>query len=401
MLFLTMADMGSMSNRGIYTDLLHEFRDRGEEVYVACPLERRRKKPTELVIEDGINVLRVRTGNLIKVGVAEKAVATLLVERQFTSAIAKFFGDVTFDLVLYSTPPVTFDRVVHFIKRRDKCKSYLLLKDIFPQNAVDLGMVSKGGLVWRYFRAREQQLYALSDHIGCTSKANVTYLLAHNHQIAIDRVEECPNSIRPLPVDKREEGTSAVRDALGIPRDAMLLVFGGNLGIPQGLGFLLEVLDQCKGRQDVFFLIVGSGTEYPLVDSHLRAGGHPNAVLVASLPKGQYDQLLDECDVGLIFLDPRFTIPNFPSRLTAYMEASLPILAATDTSTDIRDVLNDSGSGIWVRNGDLDGFIAAVNRLSADPVLRQDMGCRGRGYLEEHYTVARSYEIINDHMASL
>lgn len=400
MLFLTMADMGSMSNRGIYTDLLREFRDRGEEVYVVCPSERRRKKPTELVTEDGINVLRVRTGNLIKVGVIEKVIATLLVEHQFTSAIVKFFGDITFDLVLYSTPPVTFDRVVRFIKRRDKCKSYLMLKDIFPQNAVDLGMMSKGGLAWRYFRKREQRLYSLSDHIGCMSPANVRYLLAHNPSISSDKVEECPNSIDPLPLRARVGGSCAVRDAYGIAHDCMLLVFGGNLGVPQGLGFLLEVVDACRNREDVFFLIVGSGTEYSRIDSHLRSGLHANVRLVSSLPKEQYDALLEECDVGLIFLDPRFSIPNFPARLTAYMEAAIPIIAATDSSTDIREALNDSGGGIWVLNGDVDGFVAAVDRFSADSKLREDVGRRGRLYLEDHYTVGRTYEIVTSHMTA-
>ena len=394
LLFLTMADIGNMSDRGIYTDLLREFRARGDEVYVVTPSERRHRAPTRLVTEAGISVLRVRTGNLIKVGMAEKAMSTILVERQFTSAIARYFGEIAFDLVLYSTPPVTFDRVVRYIKRRDGCRSYLLLKDIFPQNAVDLGMIRRGGLVWRYFRAKEKRLYALSDRIGCMSPANVRYLLDHNPQISAEKVEECPNSIKPLPLRSREGIDSAIRALHGIPRDCTLLVYGGNLGIPQGLGFLLDVLDACRNRKDIFFLIVGSGTEYPRIDSHLRAGGQSNARLVSFLPKEQYDALLVDCDVGLIFLDPRFTIPNFPARLTAYMEAAMPIIAATDCSTDIRTVLDESGGGIWVRNGDLDEFMAAVNRLSADGRLRMETGRRGRRYLETHFTVARAYDII-------
>lgn len=392
-----MVSIGNVSDHGIYTDLFREFRDRGHDVYVVCPMERGSGTATELCVQDGVSVLRVRTGNLQKVGILEKVWSTLRLEEQFVSAIARFLGDVVFDLVVCSTPPVTFDRVVRYLKRRDQCATYLLLKDIFPQNAVDLGIIRRGGLLWRYFRHRERRLYAVSDHIGCMSKANVTYLLAENRQIAPDRVEECPNSIRPQPMHKHEVGASWVRDAYGIPVDALLIVFGGNLGKPQGLSFLLCVLDACKGRRDVFFLVVGSGTEYPRIESHLRKGGHPNAALVSSLPIDQYDRLLEECDLGLILLDPRFTIPNFPSRLTAYMEASLPILAATDASTDIRDVLEDSGCGFWVQNGDLLGFVSCIDHLVEDAVLRHHMGARGREYLEEHYTVARSYATIVAH----
>lgn len=401
LLFLTLSDIKSISEHGIYADLMREFRDRGDDVYIVCPSQRRSGRPTELITEAGVTILRVRTGNITRANVIEKAISTILIQHQFTSAIRRYLGEIRFDLVLYATPPVTFERVVDDVKRRDGCTSYLLLKDIFPQNAVDLGMISHGSLVWRYFREKEKRLYHLSDYIGCMSPANVRYLLAHNPNIPEATVEVCPNSIDPKPVSDATENRMRVKDNCGIPHDSMLLVFGGNLGKPQGLGFLLEVLDSSKGRNDVFFLIVGSGTEYDRIDAHLKNGQHQNAKLLRSLPKDLYDELLTVCDVGLIFLDPRFTIPNFPSRLTAYMEAGVPIIAATDVNTDIKDVLRESGSGIWVESGDLDEFMAAMDRLSRDVGLRHEMGRRGRAYLEEHYTVSRAYEIITAHLRNV
>jgi len=174
-------------------------------------------------------------------------------------------------------------------------------------------------------------------------------------------------------------------------------VYGGNLGRPQGLGFLLDILDEMRSREEIYLLIVGSGTEYGRIQSHLTSGKHQNAKLISSLPKAEYDDLLAECDVGLIFLDPRFTIPNFPSRLTAYMEAALPIIAATDPNTDIKDVLHDSGSGYWVLNGDLAGFMEAVDQLVSDAALRRETGQKGRAYLEKHYTTSRAYSTIMSH----
>lgn len=398
LLFITLADIENISDHGIYTDLLREFRDRGHGVYIVSPSQRRCGGPTEVITNDGATILRVRTGNITKAGIVEKAVSTVLIQYQFTAAIKRFFRDIRFDMILYSTPPVTFDRVVDYVKRRDGCVSYLLLKDIWPQGAVDLGVLKSEGVAWRYFRRKEKRLYALSDHIGCMSPANVMYLLDHNNEIPPSKAEVCPNSIEPNPVHASAEHCSQVRDIYGIPRDSMLLIFGGNLGRPQGLGFLLDVLDGSKDREDIFFLIVGSGTEYDRIEAHLKAGQHRNSRLIRALPRDKYDALLAECDVGLIFLDPRFTVPNFPSRLTAYMEASVPVIAATDTSTDVRDVLLESGSGFWVQNGDCDGFMASIDRLSADEALRREMGRKGRTYLEEHYTVSKSYEIIMAHM---
>jgi glycosyltransferase involved in cell wall biosynthesis len=79
------------------------------------------------------------------------------------------------------------------------------------------------------------------------------------------------------------------------------------------------------------------------------------------------------------------------------MEASLPVIAATDPNTDINDVLRDSGSGYWVLNGDLGGFMAAVDQLATDAALRREMGRKGRAYLEKHYTTSRAYETIMSH----
>jgi len=122
-----------------------------------------------------------------------------------------------------------------------------------------------------------------------------------------------------------------------------------------------------------------------------------NAKIIKTLSKDGYDQLLRCCDVGLIFLDHRFTIPNYPSRLTAYMESAMPILAATDVNTDIKDVLREVECGMWAESGDLTNFKRLINELANDKIMRKKMGFNGRKYLEKNYTVSRGYEIITAH----
>ncbi|HAL29771.1 MAG TPA: glycosyltransferase WbuB [Coriobacteriia bacterium] len=398
-LFITMARLRNAAEPGIYSDLLREFIARGDQVFAVSPSEKREGLDTCQYDSVGVTICRVKTGNLQKVGLLEKAVSTLLVEQQFKRGIRQFVGSEKIDLVLYSTPPVTFDGVVKYVKQRYRCRSYLLLKDIFPQNAVDLGMMRHGGLVWRHFRKRERRLYHLADWIGCMSEANVHYLLENNPDLDPERVEVCPNSIEPREMTAVEP-VATLRSRHGIPADAMVVLFGGNLGKPQGLDFLLDVVDRSRSRDDVHYVIAGSGTEKQRVWDHFAAGGHANVTLLDYLPKDQYEKLLCLADVGLILLDGRFTIPNFPSRLTAYMEAGMPVLAATDTVSDIKDVLRDSDSGLWVQWGDHEGFLAAIDRLRGNPSLRQAMGRRGRRYLEEHYTVAKAYETIMSHMTT-
>ena len=185
-LFLTLADLNSVDERGIYTDLMREFVAHGHEVFIVSPTERRSGQSTRLIEGERYRILKLRTGNVQKTNMIEKTISTLLLGMQFARAVRKYFSAVRFDLVLYSTPPITLCSAIAYVKRRDGAKTYLLLKDIFPQNAVDLGMLSKHGvkgLLYRYFRMLEKRLYSLSDYIGCMSPANVDYVLKHNPEL--------------------------------------------------------------------------------------------------------------------------------------------------------------------------------------------------------------------------
>ena len=145
--FLTMSRLTDISQLGIYTDLMRKFRDEGCAVYIVTPNERSTGRTTEYFEQAGIHVLGVKTLNLQKTNAIEKGIGQVLVESQFKKAIKYYLGEVKFDLILYSTPPITFPRVIQYLKSANpEAKTYLLLKDIFPQNAVDLGMMSTTGL---------------------------------------------------------------------------------------------------------------------------------------------------------------------------------------------------------------------------------------------------------------
>ncbi|MFF2857051.1 glycosyltransferase family 4 protein [Peribacillus sp. NPDC058002] len=397
-LFLTLSNMENVNERGIYTDLVRELARIGINMYVVSPREKRTNLPTELSIIENIKILKVKTGNITKVNFIEKGLSTLSIEKQYLKAVKRYFSDVRFDMVMYSTPPITFEKVVKYFKQKHQSKTYLVLKDIFPQNAVDINVIKEGSLIWKHFRKKEKRLYANSDMIGCMSKGNVEYVLKHNPFIDKKKVEVFPNSIEPLERVSRAKKNKELFEKYNIPQNSTLFVYGGNLGKPQGIEFLLEVADNFHKVDNGYLLIVGAGTEYEKIRHHLDSIQTTNVKLFNKMPKNEYDHLLEIADVGLIFLDKRFTIPNFPSRLTAYMEYSIPVLAATDINTDLKDVLKESGSGLWSESGDLNTFIDNAIKLSSDKRLRHQMGEFGRAYLEENYDIKKTVEIIIKHL---
>lgn len=394
-LFLTLSDVSNIDESGIYQDLLREFARKGHRVFVVSPTERRNQEKTHLMKKDNANILRVRTGKIQKTNLIEKGIATILLESQYISAIKKYLADVKFDLILYSTPPITLAGAVQYIKKRDGAKTYLLLKDIFPQNAVDIGMMSKSGLkgiLYRYFRAKEKKLYAISDRIGCMSQANVEYVLKHNPEVSADKIEVCPNAIEIQDVTISDEQRTEIRQKYDIPLDKKVFIYGGNLGRPQGIPFLCECLKTQIDNPDAYFLIVGDGTEYKKLEEFFNSVEASNMKLMKRLPKEDYDIMVAACDVGMIFLDHRFTIPNFPSRLLAYMQAKLPVLACTDSNTDIGNVIVDGNFGWWCESNDVEAFKMSI-KSACDSDLKI-FGDNGYRYLEEHYTSKDAYETI-------
>ena len=209
---------------------------------------------------------------------------------------------------------------MEYVKKRDGAKTYLLLKDIFPQNAVDLGILSKTGLkglLYRYFRAKEKKLYAISDKIGCMSPANRQYVIEHNPEVSPNKVEVCPNSIEVRDMSVTEEERERIRNKYVFPLDKKIFVYGGNLDKPQGIPFIIDCLRTQLNNQDAFFLIVGDGTEYHKLDAFFNETKPSNMVLMQRLPKEDYDHMIAACDVGLIFLDYCSKLPITASGLHA------------------------------------------------------------------------------------
>ncbi len=396
-LFLTLLAFDSIHERTLYTDLLREFVKNGHHVYAISPVEKRQKQETHLIKEEEATILRLQIGNTQKTNIIEKGISTVMIEPTFKKAIREYFSNVKFDLVLYSTPPITLVSAVEYVKKRDDAKTYLLLKDIFPQNAVDIGIISKSGLkglLYKHFRRQEKKLYRISDRIGCMSQANVDYVLKHNPEVDPNTIEVCPNSFEVIDKSVDTETREAIRTKYGIPLDKQVFVYGGNLGKPQGVPFLIECLKQCEDLSDAYFLIVGEGTEYGLLENYVETEKPKNVKLMKRLPKEDYDTMVGACDVGLIFLDHRFTIPNFPSRLLAYMQAKLPVLAATDPNTDIGKVIMDGGFGWWCESDDVNTFSRIVERIMASDLLT--MKVNAYQYLQENYTSRITYKIILD-----
>ena len=384
----------TLNERGIYHDLLREFVKNGHEVTIVCPVERRTKLPTRILYEEGVTILQVRTLNIQKTSILEKGIATITLIHFLKRAINKYFNDKIFDLILYATPPITLTNLVSWLKHKHNAKTYLLLKDIFPQNAIDLKILKKESFLHRYFKNKEKLLYKLSDKIGCMSPANQTYILKQNPELS-GTVEVNPNSLDLNRINRKRKERSEVDNKLDLPSDAIVFLYGGNLGKPQGIDFLTQIISEANSNnKNAFFLIIGDGTEYSKLFKWFTDNKPVNAKLIKHLPKSDFDEIAACCDVGIILLRKEFTIPNFPSRLLTYLENKMPVLAITDNVSDIGPISENNNFGKWCLFGNNEEVTKEISFFIDNEELRKQMGINGFEFMLKEYNTKISHNKI-------
>lgn len=195
-----------------------------------------------------------------------------MLPRIVKKAVQKHWGGKSFDFILFEAPPVTLQSVIRWAKKKFNCPAYLMQKDIFPQNAVDLKFFGKKSLAYAYFRSRKKKMLKASDFIGCMSQANIDYIRKHNPYLNPKQVEYFPNtkSVKP----QKEENKAEIRKEYYIPQNACVFLFGGNMGKPQNVGIICKAMDCFKGDNSVFFLFIGSGTNAGILKNHIKRRLH-------------------------------------------------------------------------------------------------------------------------------
>ena len=372
-------------SKGIYSDLLEKFEQEGHQITVAYA----HSGKTDLFEKNNILYLAFHSLNMVKnKNMIEKGLATILFDYNLRSNLKKHL-EHNFDLVLYSTPPITFSKTLRMLKKRKPdTVFYLMLKDVFPQNAVDIGIIKKGSILHRYFLRKESNIYDFSSKIGVMSEENKKFVL-DTHPYLSQKIEVLPNT---LTLSKKVK--SKTKSDFGLPEDKIILLYGGNLGLPQTVPFILECFEKISEDPNLMFVISGSGAMDYLIKDYICKNKPTNLVYFDFMQQDLYDELVSLSDVGLIFLDYRFTVPNYPQRLLSYISNNLPVICATDLNTDIGRVAEKYNFGFFTPSNDSDSWVSTVNKLTSDRSKMKEMGINGFNYLAANCTSDNAYKII-------
>ncbi len=377
-------------------DISDEFARQGANVYVMTMLEKRNGRETTLNIENGYHVLRVSTGNYFNTSTKREKVLTILtLPGKFVSAAKKYLGNIKFDLIVAHTPFMSSSKIITPLRKFFACPAHLILWDIFPQNAWDIGII-RNRLIFNYFKASEVKMLLAYNQIWCMSDGNVKFMREHYPELANIKIDRLYNSAKivPLPSINREQ----LRAKFGYSDTDVVAIFGGNMGVPQRLENVLALAKMAQDNNlSAKILFIGSGTQMHILPELAAELKLENVQFIEQLPRDEYQNIVMASDIALVSLDQRFTVPNFPSKTTDYCKLSLPILASLDdcSASDYGDFLvNTARCGRFAKAGDTQALFNEFLSLYNKVELRRELGANGRKFYEQELGVGNAYRKI-------
>ena len=372
-----------LSQSAMYSDMVNEFQQNGHKVLPMAPIISDSSK-SYISIENQIEVLRVKTLDVFSKNVFEKGFANLLLSYQFKNAFTAFWKNKAIDLVIVATPSVMFADFVSDIKKSKGSQVYLMQKDIFPQNAVDLGLMNKKSLIFKFFKKKECKLLKVADIVGCTSPGNINYFLSNYSFLEKKKVQLLYNNSKIF--NRSDELKFDNKDF----SDMFTVVFGGNMGKPQQLENVFNLAKRTLNFEDVLFIVIGKGTEIEKLKNVANQMGIYNLKFIDSLSRENYFKLISSCNLGLISLHQDFTVPNTPMKLNDYLNAGIPVLASIDRNNDLGELLEQNKMGKYAYADSPDMLFKQFLMLYEDNDLCIELGKNGYAFCLNNLSVEKA-----------
>lgn len=368
-------------------DLALELKQQGHQVSVCTPDNNLK---VSYLIEDfeGIRVLRFKSGSIKNVSKIKRAINETLLPFRAWNSLKKQFKTDYYDVIVYYSPSIFFGLLIKKLKKRWNCRSYLILRDIFPQWAVDGGLMRTNSPIYHYFKFFETLNYDAADVIAVQSPSNKSYF---------DTLEKYKTKLDVLynwsAVDKQKGSSGFYREKLGL-KDKVVFFYGGNIGHAQDMMNLVRLAQSLESYSQVHFLFVGKGDEVELIETFVKDNELNNISCLPPVSQDEYQLMLSEFDIGLFSLHKDHKTNNFPGKLLGYMRHSIPILGSVNKNNDLQQIFMDANVGFVSVNGEDQKLTNNAIQLIESIQLRREMGENAYKLLNDKFSVSSAVEQI-------
>ena len=366
-------------------ELACEFVSQGHQVTVFTPLPTLETR-TRIDTLDGVTVCRFRSGEIKNVGKIKRAINETLLSHIAWKNYKSYFREHPHDLIVYYSPTIFWGGLVARLKAFWHAPAYLILRDLFPQWAIDQGLIREGSLIEKYFRYFEKKNYAAANTIGLMSERNLEFFRQSYHGNA--KLEVLYNWASNQPV----KSSGKYRKRYGL-ENKVVFFYGGNMGHAQDMMNLVRLARNMRDTPEAQFVFVGAGDEVPLIEKAVEEEGLNNILLLPPVSQEEFKEMLAEFDIGLFTLHKEHKTHNFPGKLLGYMVQSMPILGSVNQGNDLKDIIEEAKAGYVTVNGNDIQLLENAKRLM-DVTVRKKLGQNAKKLLDEYFSVSAATQQI-------
>lgn len=301
------------------------------------------------------------------------------------------FHHYKWDYLIWYSPSIFHGPLVNHIKKLCNIKSYLIIRDIFPEWALDLGLL-KEGFIYNFLKIIANYQYSLADTIGIQSPGNEVYFKNWHQKYPNRKIELLNNwlgnkSIKPCSININDTVLSGRK----------IFVYTGNIGIAQDMSILMKLSKSFKHRKDIGFLFVGRGDNLKFIKKYAIDNNLTNTLIFDSINPDEIPNLLSQCHVGMLSLNVKHNTHNIPGKFLSYIQAGLPVIASVNPGNDLVKLINDNSVGEVVTNHSLDDLIKKTQKLFINTDFADKTSNRSLDLFKQLFSSSSAVNVIKKH----
>lgn len=370
-------------------DLSREFARQGHALTVMLPAASL-SSPWSLEDFQGVQVLRLRAPNTKDINYVNRTINEFLMPFSMLRNLRKSpLSAERWDGVVWYAPSIFHGPLSNALKKASGCKGYLIIRDIFPEWAADMGLMGRG-LPYKFFKVVANYQYSVADVIGVQTPGNEAYF-ENWQQRAGRRLEVLQNWLAEAPF-----AGCSIEIAKTTLNGRKIFVYAGNMGVAQGMGILLDLAEKLIHRTDVGFLFVGRGGGVKKLATDAQARGLKNVLFQDEIHPDEIPGLYAQCQVGLVALDPRHKSHNIPGKFLTYMQSGLPVLANINAGNDLVQMIKDERVGQVCESNRVEELLELTEKLLDQIGKDTEFEIRCKRLFARHFKVERTVkQIVN------
>jgi len=345
-------------------------------------------KKNKIEFIDGVKILRSRV-----LPVSYQSVLVRLLNYFtlfFTSLWTGMRKKSNFDIVIASSPPLTIGILGLILSKVYKIPWIIDIRDIWPDVAVEAGMLKENGVIHKLSRKLADCLYKHATHITPVTNRKLEKIKKYN--IPISKISLVCNGVDFDLIDNAKQ--KDWRGELGL-ENKFILAYAGLIGKAQGVKVIIETAIRLKEETDIHFLIVGEGVEKQKLHDYVVSLGLNNITFLPSQLKELIPSLLNTSDIALIPLVNDRLLDAVPSKLLEAWACKLPVILIA--GGEAADIVFKARGGIVVGSNNVEEITTRILKLKDSPELMTQYSKNGYNYVSKNYdrkSLARTMEKV-------